>query len=145
MEHTAKRSHEVTLIGDIQDREQIHICHRGGNSRGKVRTDSNRPQWPQCNQPSTSVVEHNLGSSVKAKWGDIGGGRVEINIESRGYSCWDHSLGSFHELGSNPNSATYQLAQFPSEIQLLVMKWGPWWPTYKGCYKNEIRPCLQIT
>lgn len=37
MEHTAKRSHEVTLIGDIQDREQIHIYHRGGNSRGKVR------------------------------------------------------------------------------------------------------------
>lgn len=44
MEHTAKRSHEVTLIGDIQDREQIHIYQRGGNSRGKVRAYSNRPQ-----------------------------------------------------------------------------------------------------
>lgn len=44
MEHTAKRSHEVTLIGDIRDREQIHICHRGENSRGKVRANFDRPQ-----------------------------------------------------------------------------------------------------
>lgn len=79
MEHTTKRSHEVTLIGDIQDREQIHICHRGRNSTGKVSADSNRPQSPQYNQLSTSLVEHNLGSGVMVKWGDIGGGRVEIN------------------------------------------------------------------
>lgn len=68
---------------------------------------------------------HSLGSSVKAKWGDIGGGRVEVNIESGGYSCQDHSFESFHELDSNPNSATYQLAQFSFEIQFLAKKRGP--------------------
>lgn len=38
MEQAARRSHEITLIGDIQGRKQTHICHRGGNSRGKARS-----------------------------------------------------------------------------------------------------------
>lgn len=29
-----------SLIGDIQGRKQTHICHRGGNSRGKVRSST---------------------------------------------------------------------------------------------------------
>lgn len=37
MEQAARRSHEITLIGDIQGRKQTNICHRGGNSRGKAR------------------------------------------------------------------------------------------------------------
>lgn len=51
MEQTARRSHEITLIGDGQGSKQIHIRGRGGNCRGNARswtlTDLDDPSVPR--------------------------------------------------------------------------------------------------
>lgn len=52
-------------------------------------------------------LDSNPRSGVKVESGEIGGGSMEINIESGWYNCGYHGLGSFHELGSNLCSVTY--------------------------------------